>query len=70
MAKQVPYEPLLTVAEAAEYVCRCRETIRRAVRARELACVRGPKRASHLRFRLSDLNAWIKSHEQPARRLA
>ena len=64
----VAYDPLLSVSEAAEYVDRHPETLRKAVRAREIACVR-KKARGRMQFRLSVLNAWVKSQEQPARRL-
>jgi excisionase family DNA binding protein len=63
------FDPLLDLKEAAEYVGRHPSTLRRAIRTREIACVRGDSRYSHIRFRLSDLNAWVKSQVQPVRRL-
>jgi len=64
----VAYDPLLSVSEAAKYVDRHPETLRKAVRAREIACVRRMDRG-RIQFRLSVLNAWVKAQEQPARRL-
>jgi excisionase family DNA binding protein len=64
----VPYDPLLSVSEAANYIDRHPETLRQAVREREIACVRTHPRGP-MKFRLSVLNAWVKSKEQPARRL-
>lgn len=69
LAKGHPsFDPVLDASEAANYAGRCVETIRRAVRLRELAAVRAPGRSSHIRVRLSALNAWLKRMETPASR--
>jgi excisionase family DNA binding protein len=67
--KAPTFDPLLDLKEAADYIGRHPSTLRRAVKAREIACVRGSSRYSHIRIRLSDLNAWVKGQLQPARRL-
>ena len=70
-AKESPhYDPLLDVKGAAAYAHCSAETIRRAARARELATLRTGGNSSHIRVRLSALNAWLKKMEQPARRNA
>jgi excisionase family DNA binding protein len=68
-AHAVAYDPLLSVAEAAAYIDRHPETLRQAVREREIACVRNHPRG-RMQFRLSVLNAWVKSKEQPARKIS
>ena len=63
------YDPRFDVKGAAKYANRSDETIRRAVRGKELACER-PSARGHIRIKLSALNAWLKRMEEPARKNA
>lgn len=63
-------DPVYDIHAAAEY-CGGRhcQTLRRAVRQRELACIRRGRRG-HLYFRRSHLEAWLRRHEVRAARRA
>ncbi|GMU56468.1 MAG: hypothetical protein AMXMBFR33_56140 [Candidatus Xenobia bacterium] len=63
------FDPILDVFMAAVYTGRHEQTLREAVRQRELACCRTGTRG-HMRFRLSHLNAWLARQEQRAARVA
>lgn len=61
-------DPVLNIHEAAQYASRHEQTLRKAVRAREIGCLRRG-RAGRLFFRKSHLDAWLRGHEvRPARR--
>ena len=62
------YDPLFDVKGAAGYASCSEETIRRAVRLRELGCCRTGGPQSHIRVRLSALNAWLGGMENTARK--
>lgn len=69
--KELPgYDPLFKLSEACEYSGYSAQTLRRAIWGREIAVVRGQGRSSHIRIRLSQLNAWIRKREKPASRVA
>ena len=65
------YDPLMTAAEAAEYLGMNSETLLCMARRREIACVRvSAKKGSPTKFRLSILNGWIQAREiKPLRAL-
>lgn len=52
------YDPVMTLPEAAAYVRRHDQTLRRAVRAGELECFRRGARG-YMFFRLAQLNQWL-----------
>lgn len=54
-------DPIVNLAEAAEYVGCHDRTLRRAVDRRELACI---KKGGLFRFRISHLDAWLKKSEK------
>lgn len=61
--------PVFNIRQAAEYTGRHPQTLRRAVRERELGCLRRG-RTGRLFFRQSHLDTWLKGHEvRPARQV-
>lgn len=61
--------PVLNIHQAAQYSGRHEQTLRKAVRARELGCLRRG-RTGRLFFRQSHLDTWLKGHEvRPARQV-
>lgn len=62
-------DPVVNICEAADYVGSHTQTLRRAVQARELCCIRRGK-GGLLRFRISHLDTWLKKGEQKPSRVA
>lgn len=62
------FDPLMDVAEAAQYLALHPETILTKARRREIACVKASGTKARVKFRLSALNQWIRANEKPARR--
>lgn len=60
-------DPLLDINDAAAYLVIHPRELRRMVQERELAVVRRGERG-RMKFRLSELERWIKRHTIPARR--
>jgi excisionase family DNA binding protein len=69
MSKDHPnYDPAMVAEESARY-CGCHvETLREAARRGEIAVIRGSGKHSRMKFRLSELNRWLKHQEVPARK--
>lgn len=63
MENKATHDPLLTPAEASDYLRVAEGTIRNMASAGEIPKVKVGKL---LRFRRSDLNAWIEARAQPA----
>lgn len=58
------YDPLLGLKESAEYLSISPVRLRLMASMKEIAVVRAAtQQGSPLKFRLSALNAWVKSHE-------
>lgn len=63
------YDPLVSLTQAASYLEMSPDKLSLLARTRQIASVRtSQKRGSPVRFRLSVLNAWVKSHEIKALR--
>ncbi len=62
-------DPVLGLAEAAEYLAMHPVELRRIVREREITCVRRGD-LGHIKIRLSELNRYLERHTIPARKLA
>ena len=56
------YDPLLDLRESARYLSISEDSMGDLARNRQIAVVRSTNNGK-MRFRLSALNAWIKSHE-------
>lgn len=65
------FDPLMSLAESAAYLGVATKTLAKMAREREIGCVRrNVKPGSPVRFRLSDLNKWVRAHETtPVRRI-
>ena len=61
------YDPLLGPEEAASYLGFSPDYILRLHRRQEISSIKGSGSRCRVRFRLSELNNWIKRNEQPAR---
>lgn len=64
-----PHDPWYPLVAAAQYVGVHPQTLRQAIREREIAASRRGD-YGHYRLRLSELNRWALSHETPARKRA
>jgi excisionase family DNA binding protein len=59
-------DPILSLKEAAEYLGRHPQTLRKAAQMKEIACIRRGRRGKYF-FRLSYLERWLKGQEHPLR---
>lgn len=61
--------PVFNIHQAAQYCGRHEQTLRKAVRERELGCLRRGQ-TGRLFFRQGHLDAWLRGHEvRPARQV-
>ena len=67
-AKSPHYDPWLGLTDSASYTGRHPQTLREAVRSKELVASRNGDKG-HYRIRLSELNRWMRSMETPARKM-
>ena len=59
LASAAAFDPALTVDPAALYIGVGPETLRQLARDRKIACIRAIGKRSTMRFRMSDLNAFL-----------
>ena len=68
IAQSPHYDPWLGLTDSASYTGRHPQTLREAVRSKELVASRNGDKV-HYRIRLSELNRWMRSMETPARKM-